>query len=187
MKKEKDKNITNTPPNLIKPGDLAFHARQILLSGTINTQTAHKIIEEIIALNTISQEKIVMRILSSGGSATAGLAIIDTMRILKSPVITYITGEANSMGGLIGITGNLRVMSKYATMLLHPMSGGNSQDYYEYQKDRLMGLKLINNILFKILKKHTKLNKIQLDKIKNGELWLTAKQCLKYGVVDKIV
>lgn len=91
------------------------------------------------------------------------------------------------MGVWVSIAGNLRVMSKYATMLLHPLSGGANNEYYEYQKDRLVGTKIINNILVKLLKKYTKLNKTQLDKIKNGELWLTARQCLKYGVVDKIV
>lgn len=184
MKKTEEKQET---PRLTKPEDLAFHARQIMLSGTINAESAHKIIEQLIALNHISKENIIMRISSMGGSITDGLAIIDTLRTLQAPVITYIIGHAYSMGIMVAITGNLRVMSKHAIVTFHPSAGGSSSDYYEYQKDRFVGLKLLKNMGFNLIKKYTKLNKTQLDKIKNGELWLTARQCLKYGVVDKIV
>jgi len=171
----------------LKPEEINFNNRQVFLFSDIDDKLAKRIIEEVTALDSIETTPITLRIFSGGGSVPAGLALIDVFTMLKSHIITIVLGQAASMASVIAVCGSYRIISKNSLMLFHPLHGGLSNDYYKYQKDRVKAVDKINNICDKIVKKHTKLTKEQWDKIDNGELWLTAKECLKYGVVDKII
>jgi ATP-dependent protease ClpP protease subunit len=54
-------------------------------------------------------------------------------------------------------------------------------------KDQAGFLLKLEKHMNEILKKNTKLNQRQLTQIRNGQLWLFAEDCVKYGIVDKIL
>ena len=81
--------------------------RLIFIGGPIEDEMANLIIAQMLYLDYEDPEKeIQLYVNSPGGSATAGLAIYDTMQFLKSPVSTICVGLAASAGAIILAGGN---------------------------------------------------------------------------------
>jgi ATP-dependent Clp protease protease subunit len=81
---------------------LLLKERIILITGEITDETAALISSELIYLNAISpSEKITIYINSPGGSVSAGLAIYDIMKTIKSPIETIGFGLCASMGAFL--------------------------------------------------------------------------------------
>ena len=79
-----------------------------------------------------------------------------------------------------------RIIRRNSFMLIHQLSGGvwgTYEDIVDNKKncDRLM--KMIKNIYLE----HTRIPKKKLDSILKTDIWLDAKQCLDYGLVDEII
>jgi len=165
---------------------ILLHNRQVFLFEDINSHSAKRIVKELIVLDKLKVAPIALYINSPGGCLSDGFAIIDVIRGVHSPIITFITGEACSMAGLISITGQKRVMSTTAIWMAHDIHS-YQHDYATKMIDRTEFLKEEQKQVFDFLSKNTKLSKSDLEKARNGELWLNAKECLKKGIIDKVV
>lgn len=185
-KKKRKKNGNKRIRTKIDIGQILLRNRQIFLFDSITSETAQRIFQQLIVLDKIKTAPIALYINSPGGYLTAGFSIIDAMKGLKSPIITFITGGACSMAGLISITGSKRVMSKTAVWMAHDVHSYH-HDYATKIIDGVEFLKEEQKKIFDFLGKHTKLTKADLEKARNGELWLNAENCLKKGIVDIIV
>ena len=161
--------------------------RYILLYDEINNISADIICSKLRAMNYLNKtEPITLEINSPGGYVTYGLSIIDTISAIEAPVYTIISGEACSMAAMISIVGKKRFITVNGFWMQHSTSdlvGGNIQNI----KDQAGFVIKLEKHLNAIIQKHTKLSKRQLTQIRNGQLWLFAEDCLKYGVVDKIL
>ena len=131
---------------------------------------------------------IYLHINSYGGNVFSGLAgmdeIIKTSERVK--IITIIDGCCASAGTFLSIVGEERAINRHAFMLIHQLSSvmwGKYEEFKDNQKnlDKLMGM--IKNLY----KTYTKLPVKKLDEILKHDLWFDAKECLKYGLVDKII
>jgi len=162
--------------------------RQLFLfDESINNKVALRVVKQLKALNYINTKiPITMWINCYGGQCDAGLSIIDAIQKSKAPVATWITGVACSMASLISIVGDVRIMYKHAVWMNHPPHAGQS-DYVSFIKDRMISHNIWQKTNNQILKKYTKLSKKEIKQMLRGEMWLTAKQCLKKGIVDKII
>jgi len=188
MAKKKEKAIIEFPSHAVELDieRILFNKRQIFLFEKITHRSALSVIKQIKALDALSREPIILWINSYGGNCDAGLAIIDAMKHAKSPIATWITGTACSMASLISIAGNARIMNTNAVWMIHPTTSGVA-DYVSIVEDRVKGMKLWQTTKKKLLTKYTKLRKKELEKALRGELWLDSKQCLKKGIVDKVI
>ena len=160
--------------------------RNLNLFGEINEQSSNNIIIDLLELDSKNHEPIIIRINSGGGELPSTLSVVDTIRFIKSKVITYITGRACSGAGFISISGNERWISKNSTWGGHPITY-DINDYTNILEDRMILKEIQMKLMFGILKKYTNLLKSDFEKIRTGELWLDSKQALKKGVVDKII
>ena len=80
--------------------------RIIFMGGPITDETANIVVAQLLFLaNEDPKADINLYINTPGGSVTAGLGIIDTMRYVPGDVATYIIGQAASMGSLIACSG----------------------------------------------------------------------------------
>ena len=191
IKKNKKKSVNKNSKLLgskdLKIDQILLKTRCVFIYGVIDEKMSCEVTKQLIALNLVSKEPIYVRINSGGGSVMDGLAIIDTIKSLTCPIITVICGKAFSMGGIISVVGNARVMTENSIWLGHPIAGGSNDDYINFQRDRIAFIDLLEESGDEILKKHTKLSPKDLMKMKNGELWLKAEDCVKKGIVDKII
>ena len=76
--------------------------RIVFVSGEVEDDMANAVVAQLLFLQAQdSKKEVSMYINSPGGSVTAGLAILDTMRMISCPVATYCVGQAASMGAVL--------------------------------------------------------------------------------------
>lgn len=162
--------------------------RIILLSGEINDEKANSIVGQLLYLDSINQNNINIYINSPGGSITAGMAIYDTMNFVKSKVSTICIGMAASMAAFILSSGEkgLRFCLPNSEVMIHQPLGGAQGQATEIKiaAERILKIKEKIN---KILSKNTNqdLKKIETDT--ERDYFLSAKEALEYGIIDKIL
>jgi len=160
--------------------------RYILLYDEINNCSADMVCSKLRAMDILNRKPIYLEINSPGGSVADGMSIINTIEHAKSPITTIISGQVCSMAALISICGDKRLMYSNSYWMQHSTSDIVG-DYINYIKDRTKFLCEFEHRTEKILKNRTKLTSNDIMKIRTGELWLNADQCLQKDVVDEII
>lgn len=161
--------------------------RYILLYDEINNCSADIVCSKLRAMNYLDKKKpIYLELNSPGGWVSYGLAILDTIESIDTPVYTVINGEVCSMAAMISIIGKKRYITKNSVWMQHCTSDLIG-DYLTHIKDRTSYLIKMEKRMNDILRKHTKLNARQMNQIKNGELWLFAPEAIQFGIADKII
>jgi len=174
-------------PKALDTNDILLRNRFLFLFNEVDEDSSRKLVKDLLALDIKNKGKqITLWINSPGGSCSDGLAIIDTITKIKSPVVTIVTGEACSMAGIISVVGDKRLMTSSSRWMGHPITAG-SYDYLPHVKDRVKAAEWIEDLCMDIFKKHTNLSEKDIQKTQHGELWLSAEECLLKGIVDKIV
>ena len=160
--------------------------RYILLYDEINNVSSDIVVSKLRAMDIINHKPIYLEINSPGGSVSDGMSIINAMEHIKSPVYTIISGQVCSMAALVSICGDKRFIYRNSYWMQHSTSDIVG-DYIQYIKDRTKFLCEFEHRTEKILKLHTKLSNNDIMKIRTGELWLSADQCLEKGIVDTVI
>jgi len=166
--------------------DILLKHRTLFLTGEVKDENIVKLIKDIFLLDALNKKPIRIYINSQGGSVTDGFALIDSVKLIKSPITTVIIGKACSMAGLISIIGKERYITKNAVWMGHDMSGGITGDYSGKVEYRAEFIKKEWKMIENHLKTYTKLTDIEIQTLRNGELWLSPEECLVKGIVDKI-
>ena len=116
----------------------------IFLGQPIDDNVANLVIAQLLFLTAENPEKdISIYINSPGGSITAGLAILDTMRVVQPDIVTYCVGQAASMAAVLLACGakGKRHSLPHSRILIHQpsMSGlaGQATDIEIYAKEIL--------------------------------------------------
>jgi ATP-dependent Clp protease protease subunit len=169
-------------------GTVLLENRIINLAGQVNMDMAYQICSALLVLDEDDSKKpIQMFINSPGGSIHAGLAIIDTMKFIKAPVYTIVSGLAASMGAAILSCGEKghRIAMPNATIMLHQASAneeGNVQD----MRVGLAYTEKLNSRLMAMIAKNCGKTVKQLDADTVRDNWMFAEDALKYGIIDEI-
>jgi len=165
--------------------------RVILLEGEVHDQMANLIVAQLLFLESEDSEKeINLYINSPGGSVTAGMAVYDTIQFIKPDITTIVMGQACSMGSLLAQAGTKgkRMILPHARHMIHQPSGGarGQATDMQIQVDEIQEVK---RTLTEIYVKHNTAGKTfkQLTSDMERDRYLSAKQALDYGLVDKIV
>lgn len=163
--------------------------RVIFLGGLINDVVANSIIAQFLFLESQDKEKdIKLYINSPGGSVTSGMAIYDTMLYVKPDVSTICIGMAASMGTTLLAAGakGKRFSLPNAEILIHQVMGGAEGQAADVKIHAEHILK-IKEKLNKILAEHTGKQLEKIEKDSDRDYFMTAKEALKYGIIDKII
>ena len=128
-----------------------------------------------------------LHIHSGGGDLFAGLAAIDTIQALKSPIHTYVQGSVASAASLMSICGTKRFMYKNSLMLIHQISTSMLYGKYHEFLDEIENQNMLMDKVKSLYVEKTHLEEAKLDEMLQHDLWLTADQCLEYGLIDEIL
>jgi len=123
---------------------------------------------------------------SDGGEIFSAFTTVDRIKSSKVPVHTYVEGIAASAATLISVCGKRRYIGKTGVMLVHQLRswcGGTHENF----KDEAKNLEMLSDKIQKIYLEHTKFTKADLDEILKHDIYLSAEECVKYGLVDKIL
>ena len=163
--------------------------RIIFLVGEVEEYSANVIVAQLLFLESENPDKdISIYINSPGGSVTAGLAILDTIKFIKPDVSTLCLGQACSMGALLlsaGTKGKRHILPNARAMIHQVSSGysGQGSDIEIHAKETLV----INDKLNQILADHTGHSVKKISKDTNRDYFMSAKESVKYGLVDSII
>jgi len=168
---------------------LLLRERIVFLGTPINDQIANLIIAQLLFLDREDPDKdIHMYIHSPGGIITAGLAIYDTMQLIRPDVSTICVGMAASMGAvlLVGGAKGKRFSLPNSTVMLHQAAGGfeGTAADIEIQAREIIRLQTrIRNILVE----HTGQPMERIAADSDRDFFLTPNQALAYGAIDQII
>ena len=163
--------------------------RIVFVGGEIDDDTANAIVAQLLFLQAQDAEKEVsMYINSPGGSVTAGLAILDTMKMVKCPVATYCVGQAASMGAVLLAAGEKgrRYALPHARIMVHqPWGGaqGKASDIEITAREILRLKEMLNGILAEAAGK-------TLESVTNDtdrDHFMSAEEAKSWGIVDKVL
>ncbi len=126
-----------------------------------------------------------LRVKTDGGDLHAVLATVDIMNNLKSKIFTYIDGSVASAGSMITLAGDKRFMGKHAIFLIHQLSSGIYGKYSELE-DNMENCANMMKFLKAYYKDTTKIPMKKLDELLKRDLYLSAPECVQYGIVDEL-
>ena len=168
--------------------DAMLQRREIWCVGEIDRTSA---VSLILQLHHLEHEDptapITMYICSPGGSVTDGLAILDTMHAMKSPITTICVGEAASMGALLFVSGRERLMLPNACLMIHdPLTLGISGSALEVERSSKRLLKTRERIA-SILAEATGHTSEEILDITATDRYFDADEALEFGLADRII
>lgn len=163
--------------------------RVIFLVGPINDHSANLVMAQLLFLESENPDKdISLYINSPGGSVSAGLAIFDTMRFIKSDVSTLCCGLAASMGAFLlaaGAHGKRFALPNSRIMIHQPLGGvsGQASDIEIHAREILFLRERLNLLLAE--NTGQAIEKIARDTDRDN--FLSADDAVSYGLVDKVL
>ena len=163
--------------------------RIIFLGFPINDNVANIMIAQMLFLESEDPDlEISIYINSSGGNVNAGLAIYDTMLLIRCPVSTICVGQAASIAALLmaGGTEGKRFALPNARILLHQPLGGFSGQAtdIEIQAKELLRVK---GTVTKIFAEHTGKDEDRIRQDTDRDFYMTAAEAQEYGLIDQVV
>ena len=165
--------------------------RIIFVGGPVSDQMANLVVAQLLFLaNEDPRAEISLYVNSPGGSVTAGLGIVDTMKFIPCDVATYIIGQAASMGSVIacsGTKGKRYALPNSENLMHQPLIGGVLEGQATDLEIEARHILRMRDQLYKIYSDATNqpIAKIAEDCERNN--WLTAQEMLSYGLVDKVL
>ncbi|MEX1253863.1 MAG: ATP-dependent Clp protease proteolytic subunit [Dehalococcoidia bacterium] len=196
--------MSNLPQNVMIPsvietsprGERAFDIYSMLLKeriifmGTpIDDQIANLVIAQLLFLAREDPDKdIQMYIHSPGGIIPAGLAIYDTMQIIRPDVATYCVGVTASMATILLSAGTKgkRYALPHSTIHMHQAMGGGRGQAVDVE---IMAKELLreNEIIRQILVQNTGQNEERIRRDFDRDFYMDPHQAKEYGIVDEIL
>lgn len=159
-------------------------SRVVIVEGDITVESCRATIAQLRALDAEAKAPIVMVITSYGGSVTGGLAVVDVMQQLQSPVYTLAVGYAMSCGSLLLAAGEPghRYVTANTQVMIHQPRGGivakeSSLDYIALVKETF-GSMLSN------LSGH---DQSALEAMMETDQYLTADETVELGLADTVI
>jgi ATP-dependent Clp protease protease subunit len=165
--------------------------RIIFLGGPVGDEVANLIVAQMLFLaNEDPKQDIHLYINSPGGSVSAGLGILDTMKFVQCDVCTYIIGQAASMGSVIAAAGTKgkRFTLPNARNLMHqPLLGGVMEGQASDIEIEAREMLRIRERLYQIYADASGQPFERIAKDCDRNKWLDEKEMLEYGLVDAVL
>lgn len=163
--------------------------RIIFLGEEVNETTASLTVAQLLFLESEDPSKdIHLYINSPGGSVTAGMAIYDTMNLIKADVATICLGEAASMGAFLlcsGAKGKRMSLPSSRIMIHQPLGGARGQATdIELEAKEIMRMK---DMLIDIIAKNSGQDPAKVREDCERDHYLSAYEAKDYGLIDKVV
>jgi ATP-dependent Clp protease protease subunit len=171
---------------------LLLRERIVFLGTPVDDQVANLIVAQLLYLEREDPEKdINLYIHSPGGSITAGLAIYDTMQLVRPDVATFAVGMTASMGTVLLCAGahGKRFAMPNSTLHIHQalLGGGGITGQATDIEIQAKEILRENDILRGILSKHSGQDEERIRRDFDRDFYMDAEQAKGYGIVDEIL
>ena len=170
--------------------ELYTSGRMLFLNGSIGSEECAGIITSLFYLEKTDPDSPVTLIINSpGGEVRSGLAVYDVLSLMKSPVITVCMGQAASMGSIIFLAGDKRIMLPHSELMIHdPSYGSFNADHmkpHEIQ-ERVDSLRKTGDELVRIVVNRTGNDEETIRQKMKEDSFFNADEALAFGLATKI-
>jgi ATP-dependent Clp protease protease subunit len=168
---------------------LLLKERIVFLGTPINDQVANLIVAQLLFLDRENPDKeIQLYINSPGGEIYPGLAIYDTMQIVRAPISTIAVGWTASLGTVLLAAGTKkrRYALPHATIHMHP-AGGGARGYAPDVEIQYKELKRMQDLLHHILARHTGQAVEKIADDFDRDYFMDARRAVEYGLIDEVL
>jgi len=168
---------------------LLLKERIIFLGWPIDDQIANLIIAQLLYLEREDSDKdINMYINSPGGIISAGLAVYDTMQLLRCDLATICVGECASMATVLLAAGakGKRYALPNATIHIHQARGGTTGQAADIEIHAKEVIRR-NQIVKEILAHHTGRSMEEITHDTDRDFFMDAKGAKEYGIIDEVL
>ena len=185
--------ITRGPGNSERAMDIysrMLDDRVIFMFGGVDDNMAQSIVAQLLFLDSQGQDDIHLYINSGGGVVTSGMAIIDTMNLIKSDVSTNIVGMAASMASMIANCGTpgKRFMLPNARQMIHQVSGGSQGQATDMEIVLKETLRLKKRLTEMYVEHNTKGKTYEeMYAAMERDNWFGAQEAIDFGLCDSII
>ena len=161
----------------------------IFIGRAIDDVVANLVIAQLLFLEAEDPERdISIYINSPGGSVTAGLAMLDTMKFVKPDISTFCVGQAASMGAVLlaaGTKGKRFALPNSRILIHQPLGGvqGQASDIDIHAREILRMRDALNGLLADYTGQP--IDKIGQDTDRDNIM--TAEQAADYGLIDEVI
>lgn len=172
------------------PESMLLQERILFFTEEVNPSSANDMIEYLLFLDKDDPgQEITLCINSPGGDVVSGLAVYDTIQMMKSPVRTVCVGTAASMGAILFLAGNRREMLPHTKIMIHdPLIAGLVQPQMALQlrkqADQLMETR---DVLGKIISEKSGLPLDKVYEMTAEDCFLTAEKAVELGLATDII
>lgn len=170
--------------------DLLTLERTVSLKGEVNSESIFEIIEQLLYLDHQSDRPITLLICSPGGQVESGLALIDVMKTLRSPINTVAVGMAASMAGVIFACGSesRRYVLPSSTVMIHdPLVPSLGRTNLSQMISTSKDMEKTRNIINEILAERCHKNIREINKATKAETYLKGQEAVKFGIADQLL
>lgn len=163
--------------------------RIIFLGRDVNDRVANLVTAQLLFLETQDPGKDVnFYINSPGGSISAGMAIYDTMQLIKCDTATVCIGQAASMGAFLLLAGakDKRSALPHARIMIHqPLGGGRGQvsDLYIQYREMMR----VRDMVYGTIAKHTGRTFEEVVAACDRDNFMGPEQAKEFGIIDRVV
>ena len=161
----------------------------VFIGSPIDDDVANLVIAQMLFLEADDPDRDVsVYINSPGGSVTAGLAILDTMRFIKPDVSTFCVGQAASMAAVLlsaGTKGKRFALPNSRIIIHQPLGGvhGQAADIDIHAREILRMRETLNGILSEMTGQPFE----RISEDTDRDYIMTAARAKEYGLLDEVI
>ena len=135
----------------------------------------------------VKPKAIILHINSPGGGLGSGIALMNVIHNSRVPVITYVEGMAASAATFVLVVAKYRIIASESVVLLHQLSYSGQRGKHEEIQFQTKVSDELMNVIRKFYTEYTKIPKKKINEILRHDIFFSAEECLKYGIVDKVL
>lgn len=162
--------------------------RIIYMGESFEDDSCNRIIAQLLYLDSLNNNPIRIYINSPGGSVIDGLAIIDTINFIKSPVYTICVGLAASMGAVLLSCGEKghRIVLPHSRVMIHQVSGFTGGSLVDMKID-LEQTKRCEQDIYNILANNLDKPYDEIVTLCDRNNWFIGQEAVDLGIADKVL
>ncbi len=191
MNKCEEEAAKKEPPLDMKIEEMFTKKRIVFLTTQVDDTSATATIKKLWYLESLDDKKPILLVINSpGGSVDSGLAIVDMIQMINSPVYTLVMGLAASMGSILSIVAakGKRYALPYSRFMIHqPLIGGTIYGQATDLEIQAKEIVKTRELLVQIYVEKTGKTTQQINESLNRDTWMSADEALKYGLIDHVI
>lgn len=169
--------------------DELLKGREIFLVDEVNAATANELIKQLMYLEKQSNDEITLYINSPGGDVASGVAVYDYISVMRAPVRTVCIGTAASMGAILFLAGNKRLMLPRTRIMIHDPSFGRhdigGRKSHQIQRE-LEDLNKVREMLAQIIADRTGKSIDEIYEVTAEDTFYNANEAIEFGLATGI-